>query len=86
MTFGEYQVVGKREYRGHAPGTIFEARLDRNAAARAIRRGDIALLRTITPGLEPGSFSFPVGWLASPIDQSTEAPKGASLVERGKSQ
>lgn len=74
MTFGRYQVVGRREYRGHETDTVFEARLDRNAEARAIRRGDIVLLEQIQPGLEPGSFVLPDGWLTA--EPSTiEAPE-----------
>ncbi len=61
---GRYQVVGRREYRGHPTGTVFDARLDTHAAARAITRGDIELLEQIEPGLPPG-FVFPDGWLAA---------------------
>jgi hypothetical protein len=64
VNFGEYLVTGKRNYRGHAPGSTFEARLDRLAEARAIARGDIRLLREIEPTVEPGSYTFPDGWLA----------------------
>jgi hypothetical protein len=63
MTIGEYLVTGKRNYRGHEPGTIFEARLNPNAEARAINRGDIRLLRQIEPTIQPGSYTFPDGWL-----------------------
>lgn len=62
MTMGEYRVVGKREYRGHAPDTVFEARIERRAEARAIQRGDIALLRVVEPRLQPGSWVLPDGW------------------------
>lgn len=79
MTHGEYLVIGRRAYRGHQPGTTFEARLDRNAEARAIQRGDIQLLRLIAPALQPGSWTFPEGWLpppegaATPDNQAAEA-------------
>jgi len=63
MSFGEYEVIGRRLYRGHEPGSIFEARLERNAERRAIRRGDIRLLRVVQPKLQEGSFAFPDGWL-----------------------
>lgn len=59
---GEYEVVGRREYRGHRPGDIFEARLDRAAEARAITRGDIRLVRVVTPEIQSGSFELPDGW------------------------
>ena len=62
--FGEYQVTGNRSYRGHTPGTIFEAQLDPGAAARAIRRGDICLLRWVDPEVPPGA-ELPDGWLAT---------------------
>lgn len=60
---GEYQVVGRREYRGHQPGTVFEARLESTAAARAIVRGDIRLIRVVEPQIQPGSWELPDGWL-----------------------
>lgn len=62
MTLGRYQVVGKRAYREHVPGSIFEARLDRSAEARAIARGSIALLALIPDDLVPGSYRLPKGW------------------------
>lgn len=68
--YGEYEVVGRRSYRDHEPGSTFEARLDRGAEARAIRRGDIRLLRITQPDLVPGSVTFPDGWLtATPTTQ-----------------
>lgn len=83
VPFGLYRATGKREFRGHAPGTEFVARLDRPAEGHAVRRGDIELLKRVRPALEPGSFTFPEGWLSGPeINQSTEAPKGASLIRR----
>ena len=66
VEFGLYRVIGSRAYRGHAPGEEFEARLDQNAAARAVMRGDIELLRRIAPGLAPGSYTFPDGWIDQP--------------------
>ena len=64
QTMGEYKVVGKREYRGHAPGEIFEARIDRAAAVRAVARGDIRLLRMVVPVIQPGTWTLPDGWLS----------------------
>ena len=61
---GEYEVVGRREYRGVPPGELFEARLDRGAEARAIQRGDIRLLRIVTPEVQSGSWTLPDGWLS----------------------
>jgi len=85
--FGEYLVVGTREYRGHKPGETFEAELDRFAEERAITRGDIRLLKRMTPGVQPGSYTFPDGWLPPPDSSTTEvqpeAPKGASSIGGG---
>ena len=64
MRMGDYEVVGSREYRGHPPGEVFEARLDRNAVARAIARGDIRVLRIVVPEVQPGSWVLPDGWLS----------------------
>lgn len=61
---GRYRVVGKRAYRGHAPGAEFEARLDRAAEIRAVNRGSIRLLERVTVDLVPGSYRLPVGWPA----------------------
>jgi hypothetical protein len=83
-THGEYQVVGTREYRGHKPGERFEALLAPRVEQRAIARGDIKLLRRVTPSINPGSFRLPDGWLPQPADSKTiEAPTGASFIEGG---
>jgi hypothetical protein len=70
LEFGLYQVTGRRAYRGHEPGAMFTARLDRAAAQRAVVRGDITLLQRIVPEIQAESFSFPEGWLPS-RNQST---------------
>lgn len=61
--YGQFLVTGKRPYRDHPPGTEFVARLERNAKHRAIARGDIRLIRLVEPSLQPGSFTYPRGWL-----------------------
>jgi hypothetical protein len=63
VTFTEYRVTGKRQYRGHDPGTTFEANLDVGPEQRAIARGDIRIIRRVTPGIQPGSVRSPDGWL-----------------------
>ena len=87
MTHGRYLVTGTRAYRGHEPGTTFEARLNPNAEARAIQRGDIQLLRHVTPSLQEGSVTFPDGWLPPPepvaATNNHEAPDGAFLMDQG---
>lgn len=82
--FGEYLVTGRREYRGHKPGSTFEATLDRNAEARAIRRGDIRLLRIVKPELQPDSYTLPPGWAKqSSTPAVTTAPEGAFSMPEG---
>ena len=61
---GEYEVTGRREYRGHPPGEIFEARIPRAAESRAVARGDIRLLRVVEPQIQSGSYRLPDGWLS----------------------
>jgi hypothetical protein len=59
---GVYEVVGKRSYREHKPGSRFEARLDRAAEARAVARGSIRLLERIAEDLPPDKYRLPTGW------------------------
>ena len=59
---GRYLVTGNRPYRGHQPGTVFEAQLDPLAEQRAILRGAIALVETVTPALEPRTYRLPSDW------------------------
>lgn len=61
--YGTYQVIGHRKYRGHQRGETFDATLDRNAERRAVARGDIVLLARVVPTIQPGSYTFPQGWL-----------------------
>lgn len=59
---GEYEVIGLRRYRGHDPRSRFIATIDPLAEQRALQRGDIALIRRITPKVPPG-YVLPDGWL-----------------------
>jgi hypothetical protein len=59
---GRYQVTGKRAYREHEPGEIFDALLDPNAEARATARGSIKLIERLTADLPPGKYRLPLGW------------------------
>ena len=68
---GRYLVTGKRQYRGHQPGTVFEAQLDPLAEQRAIQRGAIALVEKVTPALEPRSYRFPADWPIRAIEQTS---------------
>lgn len=82
---GVFEVTSRREYRGHPTGTRFEARMD-VALQRALNRGDIRMVGRVEPDLEPGSFTLPKDWpptSAANAAQTTEAPKGASLIGEG---
>lgn len=63
MKAGLYEVTGHRNIRGHQPGTRFEAVLNPLVERRAINRGDIRLIKRTTPSLQPGTYTFPLGWL-----------------------
>lgn len=76
---GVYRVSGRRAYRGHKPGEIFPALLEREAERRALERGDIELLERLVPALAAGSFKLPRGWLRK--ENETLA---VSRIERGK--
>lgn len=71
--FGVYEVIGARKYRGHDPGTVFEAQLDPGVEQRAIDRRAIRLIRRVTPSVVPAHFTPPANW-------PTEAPQGASSM------
>jgi hypothetical protein len=50
---------------------------------RAIDRGDIRLLRRVTPDLTPGSFVLRTTGRQTAEARQTEAPTGASLISKG---
>lgn len=81
--YGVYQVTGRRRYRGHEPGTIFEACIPATVERRAVQRGDIRLLRRELPTLQPGSYRLPKDWPPTAGIEATEAPRGASLISEG---
>lgn len=83
MTHALFEVSGRRQYRGHAPGTRFEARIEA-AIQRALDRGDVLLVEMVTPEVPPG-YWLPTDWPPPGADAAahTEAPKGASLVSEG---
>ena len=60
-TLGVYEVTGRRIYRGHAPGEVFEARIPASVEKRAVDRGDIVVLDRVTPDL-PETWELPKGW------------------------
>lgn len=62
MIHGLWEVTGKRIYRGHEPGTQFEATLQGGPASRAVARGDIVLLEQFVPQV-PADHQLPEGWI-----------------------
>jgi len=74
-----YLVTGKRRYRWHEPGTVFEAQLDPDAERRAIERGSIRVLEVIQ--VEVGNYELPEDWPQGAADaQQAESPAGVSRV------
>lgn len=68
----KYRVTGTRAYREQQPGSTFEATLDPDAEARALRRGDIELIERSQTGLRPGSYRLPDRWpLLQPVDEGS---------------
>lgn len=74
-----YRVLGKRDYRGHTPGTEFPAHLDPKAARRAIDRGSIECIGTVV--LQPARYIFPKGWL-QPDEFDHPSPERGSFIGR----
>jgi hypothetical protein len=83
MEYARYKVIGKRQYRGHEPGEIFEARFD-SAIERAVYRGNIEILEIINPELPGGGYTLPKGWPrpVADITAQQEAPQGASSISK----
>jgi hypothetical protein len=78
MEFARYKVIGRRRYRTHYPGEVFEARFDA-AIERAVYRRDIEIVEVIRPELPEGRFKLPKDWPSSANTTAhREAPKGAS--------
>lgn len=84
VEYGVYEVIGTRRYRDHAPGTRFEARLDRDAERRAIARGNIRLIERVQIRV-PDAHTFPEGWLPmlEPVSSHQEA-HGAPAKEESR--
>lgn len=57
-----YEVTARRRFRGHPPGTRFEATLAAAVEQRALARGDIRVVDDTPPTLRPGSYRLPDGW------------------------
>jgi hypothetical protein len=62
-----YEVAGRLAYRGHQPGTVFEATLEPSAEHRALGRGAIRVLEHSTPSIKKGSYRLPAGWPATQV-------------------
>ncbi len=80
MTHKRYRVTGKRKYRWHQPGTVFEAQLEPLAEQRAIERGSIAIIEVVQPGLENGSYALPEDWPQTVADERTTRDASVSRV------
>ena len=74
---GLYQVVDRRDFRGHSTGTEFPARLDPRQERRAVQRGSIVRLGSVTP--RPENYTFPEGWLSGPHTTSQPRRREAPL-------
>jgi len=77
------EVIGRREYRGHRPGTRFVTNVD-PALERGIARGNVRVIAEVDAGVKAGTYGLPPDWPRSAADAAnTEAPKGASFVSEG---
>ncbi len=82
VTHKRYLVTGRRKYRWHQPGTVFEATLEPLAEQRAIERGSIRVIEVVQPELEDGSYALPEDWpQAVADDRTTRAAHGVSQVK-----
>lgn len=72
MTHKRYLVTGKRQYRWHEPGTVFEAQLDPDAERRAIERGSIRVLEEVTVSVE--NHYLPEDWPQHTVDARQPEP------------
>ena len=54
-----YLVIGRRKYRNHEPGTVFEAKLWPDAERRAVERKSLRVLGVVEPSLRSGSYRLP---------------------------
>ena len=70
-----FEVVGKREYRGHRPGEQFITRMD-PALERALERPNVVIVAVIDPKIQEGQYGLPQDW-------PTIAPADATVTERG---
>lgn len=64
-----YLVTGRRKYRWHDPGSVFEAALEVDAERRAIERGAIRVLGVVVPDVQDGSYMIPSNWPESRPEQ-----------------
>lgn len=60
----EYAVVGTTRFNGFHPGDSFVDELDPGLEARAIRRGEIKVVRVLKDTLDLTRVSMPRGWPA----------------------
>jgi hypothetical protein len=65
---GRYEVLRPTGYRGHARGSVFQARLAAEAERRAVIRGDINVLSCEPLTFAAETFMEPEGWDGRPAD------------------
>ena len=78
-----FEVIGKRQYRGHQPGERFVSRLD-PALERAVQRPNVVVLAEVETSIKHREHGLPRDWpreANAPAD--TEAPKGAFFMREG---
>ncbi len=80
MTHKRYLVTGRRQYRWHKPGTVFEAVLDPDAERRAVERGSIRVLEVVEPGLKDGNYTLPQDWPRAADAPATRDASSGSRV------
>jgi hypothetical protein len=78
-------VCGSHAYHDFRPGCVFEAVLDPAAEQRAVDRGAIVILDATPPGIRPGSYRPPDGWVTQAVNNEAPrlvtTPPVASLIE-----
>lgn len=81
LVMKRYLVSGRRAYRWHKPGAVFEARLDPDAEKRAIERGAIRVLDVINANIKQEDYTLPNDWPRAAADATpAESPVGGSRV------
>lgn len=78
-----YKVTGVFDYRGHPPGSLFEAELDAEAEGRALRFGSITVVDRRRTELVPGSYRLPTRWRQRQKAQAIKAAPAGAVSTKG---